>query len=217
MSRLSRFTPAEPSRLRDEIAAAAARMIAEDGLDYATAKRKAARQLLGDDHASRFWLPDNDQIEAEVRTYQAIFYGESQPAVLRRLREIALDWMRRLAPFRPYLTGAVLNGTASEHSDIHLQVFCDNPKEVAIYLLNAHVQYQLSETSHFAARGRVETLSFLWQASHDDAPVGIHVALYDTDDLRGAVRAGAGGRIQRASAQAVQALLDNAPDNDSTL
>ena len=30
------------------IAQAAARMIAEDGADYATAKRKAARQVLGE-------------------------------------------------------------------------------------------------------------------------------------------------------------------------
>ena len=40
------------------------------------------------------------------------------------------------------------------------------------------------------------------------AGVGIHVALYGTDDLRGAVRADARGRHARASAQAVQALLD---------
>jgi hypothetical protein len=207
MPHSSRFIPAEPLRIRDEIAAAAARMIAEDGLDYATAKRKAARQLLGGAHAGHFGLPDNDQIEAELRAYQAIF-DENQPAVLRRLRETALHWMRRLEAFQPYLTGAVLNGTASEHSDIHLQVFCDNPKEVAIYLLNAHVQYDISETNHFAARGRVETLSFLWRAQGNNAAVGIHVALYDADDLRGAVRAGVGGRLLRASTRAVQALLD---------
>ena len=193
--------------MRDEIAVAAARMIAEEGLDYATAKRKAARQLFGDARPGYLWLPDNDQIEAEIRAWQAIFHGESQPVVLRRLREIALDWMQRLNAFRPYLTGAVLNGTASEHSDIHLQVFCDNPKEVAIYLLNAHVQYDVSETRHFAAHSCVETLSFLWKVSRNEMPVGIHIALYDTDDLRGAVRASACGKLSRANAQTVQALL----------
>ena len=71
--------------------------------------------------------------------------------------------MQRLAPFNPYLTGAVLSGTAGEHSDIHLQAFCDNPKEVAIYFLNANIQYDVSETRHFAGRGYVETLSFLWR------------------------------------------------------
>ncbi len=183
-------------------------MIAEDGLDYSTAKRKAARQVVGETRVDGSWLPDNDQIEEEIREYQSLFQGDSQPAVLRRLREIALDWMQRLEPFNPYLTGAVLNGTAGEHSDVHLQIFCDNPKEVAIYLLNANIQYDVSETRHFAQRGYVETLSFLWKASRDAEPVGIHIALYDTDDLRGAVRADARGRLARANAQAVQALLD---------
>ncbi len=202
--------------MREEIAIAAARMIAEDGLDYATAKRKAARQVVGETRIEGTWLPDNDQIEEEIREYQALFQSDSQPAVLRRLREIALEWMQRLQPFNPFLTGAVLNGTAGEHSDIHLQIFCDNAKDVAIWLLNANVQYDVSETRHFAARGFVETLSFMWRPSRAEEPVGIHVALYNTDDLRGAVRADARGRLPRANAQALQALIDESGATSST-
>ncbi|CAM2152356.1 MULTISPECIES: UDP-N-acetylmuramate--alanine ligase [Paraburkholderia] len=213
MVRRSHF---DPQRVREEIAIAAARMIAEDGLDYATAKRKAARQVAGDARIEGAWLPDNDQIEEEIREYQALFMGESQPAVLRRLREIALDWMLRLARFNPFLTGAVLNGTAGEHSDIHLQIFCDNAKDVAIWLLNANVQYDVSETRHFAARGYVETLSFLWKPSRDEEPVGIHLALYNTDDLRGAVRADPRGRLPRADARALQALIDESGATSTT-
>ena len=213
MVRRSHF---DPQRVREEIAIAAARMIAEDGLDYATAKRKAARQVVGDTRIEGTWLPDNDQIEEEIREYQALFQSDSQPAVLRRLREIALEWMQRLQPFNPFLTGAVLNGTAGEHSDIHLQIFCDNAKDVAIWLLNANVQYDVSETRHFAARGLVETLSFMWRASRDEEPVGIHVALYNTDDLRGAVRADARGRLPRANAQALQALINESGATSST-
>ena len=208
MVRKSHF---DPQRVCEEIAIAAARMIAEDGLDYSTAKRKAARQVVGETRVAGEWLPDNDQIEEEIREYQSLFQGDSQPVVLRRLRGVALDWMQRLAPFNPYLTGAVLNGTAGDHSDVYLQAFCDNPKDVAIYFLNANVQYDVSETRHFAGRGYVETLSFLWRPEREAQgadPVGIHVALYGTDDLRGAVRADARGRHARASAQAVQALLD---------
>jgi len=128
--------------------------------------------------------------------------------VLRRMREVALDWMQRLAMFNPYLTGAVLNGTAGEHSDIHLQCFCDNPKEVAIYLLNANVQYDVSETRHFAGRGYVETLSFLNRPTRAEEPVGIHIALYDANDLRGAVRADGRGKLARANTAAVRALLE---------
>jgi hypothetical protein len=197
----------DPQRVREEIAIAAARLIAEEGLDYSSAKRKAARQVVGQARVAGEWLPDNDQIEDEIREYQSLFQADSQPVVLRRLREIALDWMKRLAPFNPYLTGAVLNGTAGEHSDIHLQVFCDNAKEVAIYLLNANVQYEVSETRHFGGRGTVETLSFVWREARDADAVGMHIALYDTDDLRGAVRADARGRAARASTDTVEALL----------
>ncbi|TDN67629.1 UDP-N-acetylmuramate--alanine ligase [Paraburkholderia sp. BL10I2N1] len=216
MVRKSHF---DPQRVREEIAIAAARMIAEDGLDYSTAKRKAARQVVGETRVAGEWLPDNDQIEEEIREYQVLFQGDSQPHVLRRLREVALDWMQRLAPFNPYLTGAVLGGTAGEHSDVHLQAFCDNPKEVAIYLLNANIPYDVSETRHFAGRGYVETLSFMWRPERegrDADPVGVHIALYDTDDLRGAVRADARGRLARANAQAVQTLLDDSGATSST-
>ncbi|WP_028207834.1 hypothetical protein [Paraburkholderia nodosa] len=213
MVRRSHF---DPQRVREEIAIAAARMIAEDGLDYATAKRKAARQVVGETRIEGTWLPDNDQIEEEIREYQALFQSDSQPVVLRRLREIALEWMQRLEAFNPFLTGAVLNGTAGEHSDIHLQIFCDNAKDVAIWLLNANVQYDVSETRHFAARGLVETLSFMWRPSRAEEPVGIHVALYNTDDLRGAVRADARGRLPRANAQALQTLIDESGATSST-
>ncbi|SAK83796.1 UDP-N-acetylmuramate--alanine ligase [Caballeronia hypogeia] len=207
MVRKSHF---DPQRVREEIAIAAARMIAEDGLDYSTAKRKAAKQVVGETKIGGEFLPDNDQIEEEIREYQAIFQSDSQPAVLRRMREVALEWMDKLKAFDPYLTGAVLNGTAGEHSDIHLQCFCDNPKEVAIYLLNANVQYDVSETRHFAGRGYVETLSFLHRTRGDE-PIGVHIALYGVDDLRGAVRADGRGRLARANAAAVRSLLDH-PD-----
>jgi hypothetical protein len=195
-------------RVREEIAIAAARLIAEDGLDYATAKRKAARQIVGDARLGGEWLPDNDRIEEQIREYQSLFQADTQPGLLRLLREIALQWMQKFAAFNPYLTGAVLNGTAGNHSDIHLQMFCDNSKEVAIYLLNAGIQYDVSETRHFAGRGQVETLSFLWRDARIAEPVGLHLALYDTDDLRGALRAVAHGRFARANLHSVQALLE---------
>ena len=221
--------PSDPARLREEIAQAAARMIAEDGADYATAKRKAARQLLGDVRVTGEWLPDNDQIEDEVRAYQALFQSEDQPRILALLRQLAVLALDDLAAFRPYLVGAVLNGTATEHSDVYIQCFCDSPKDVALHLLNAGVDFETSESRHFAGRADVETLSFLWRGQWPAArearllagevratlgsPVGIHIALYDAVDERGAVKADASGRVARADAGAVRALIDAAgPD-----
>lgn len=190
--------------LRAEIAAAAARLIAEDGADYATAKRKAAKQILGNAKVRGEIMPDNPQIEEEVRLYNELFLGDTQPARLHHLRKLAVRLMEDLAPFSPYLTGAVLNGTAGEHSDIHLQLFTESAKDVEIFLLNKNVDFEASETPHFAGRGDpVETVSFMW---HNE---GVHLALYPIDDLRGATKPGADGKPIRAKLETVRALIED--------
>src|SRR4029077_15467099 len=90
--------------LKTAIAAAAARWIAEEGCDYATAKRRAARDVLGDTVASGA-MPDNPLVESELRRYLRLFAAD-QPTQLSALRRLALGWMRRLAQFDPYLVGA---------------------------------------------------------------------------------------------------------------
>src|SRR6476661_3763407 len=182
--------PSDIDMLRAEIAAAAARMIAEDGADYGTAKRKAAKQILGNAKVRGDIMPDNAQVEDEVRLYQELFFADTQPARLMSLRKLALRMMEELSRFSPHLTGAVLNGTAGEHSDIHLQLFTDSAKDVEIYLLNKDVSFEVSETPHFKRPGQlVETVSFAWRGEV------AHVALYHSDDLRGALK-NASGRIE---------------------
>ena len=188
--------------LRGEIAAAAARMIAEDGSDYHSAKRKAARQILGDRKAGSDILPNNAQIEDEVRIYNQLFFGDSQPTRLLHLRKLALKLMEELAQFRPYLTGAVLNGTAGEHSDIHLHLFSDSAKDVEIYLINKNINFEISESAHFGNRNKsVETVSFMWQNE------GIHLALYEIDDMRNSLKSGAERRSERANADTIRELI----------
>lgn len=191
--------PGDAELLRAEIAAAAARMIAEDGADYATAKRKAARLVLGNQKPRGDVLPDNAQIEEQVREYQALFFGDEHAERLLHLRRLALELMERLEAFGPYLTGAVLNGTAGEHSDIHLHLFADSPKDVALFLLNAHIDYEVSESPHFRYPDRsVETLSFMWKQE------GVHLTVYDRDDLR----SGSRKPLERADLAAVRELID---------
>lgn len=193
--------------LRDEIAHAAARLIAEDGLDYSSAKRKAVRQLLGQSSLPRGELmPDNLHIEAALREYLALYMGDTQPQRLRELREAAVTVMEWLARFDPYLTGAVWNGTAGEHSEIVLQCFTDSAKDVAIFLLNAGVDFDTEERQGFT-RGMVEAMHF---ERLDEA---VTVVVYDRDDLRGALRPGPDGRAERGDIRAVQQLLEAAPDS----
>jgi hypothetical protein len=198
---MSNFTT-NTEMLRAEIAAAAARLIAEDGADYATAKKKAAKQVLGNTKVRGEIMPDNAQIEDEVRVYNEIFFADIQPARLLHLRKLAVRLMEDLSRFSPYLTGAVLNGTAGEHSDIHLQLFPESAKDVEIFLLNKNVDFEVSESSHFRGRAEpVETVSFMW---HDE---GVHLALYEADDVRGAMKPGPDGRPSRANVDALRALI----------
>ena len=205
-ARMMISTPTEAEALRAEIAALAARMIAEDGADYGSAKRRAAKQLLGNQKIKGDILPDNSQVESEVREYNALFFGDSQPQRLLNLRELAIELMQRLDRFNPYLIGAVLNGTASKHSDIHLHLYTDNSKEVAIFLLNLDIQYEVSESIN-KRREAMETLSFMYQNE------GVHLLVHSHDDLRASPRA------DRANLAAVRQLIEQIqlPDLENDL
>ncbi|GAC1407221.1 MAG: hypothetical protein NVSMB6_04560 [Burkholderiaceae bacterium] len=199
---MSHHPNSDPATLRAEIAIAAARLIAEEGADYGSAKRRAARLLLGDGKVRGDVLPNNAQIEEEVRAHQALFFGDTQPQRLQHLREIALAVMEMLTPYSPYLTGAVLNGTAGKHSDVHLQLFADSAKEVAVFLMDRNIQFEVSESTHFKGRPKpVETLSFLWEQE------GVHLAVYEVNDLRGALRSSSAGKVERMGVNGVRALL----------
>jgi len=142
-----RPVPASASQedLTLELAATAARLIAEDGCDYATAKRKAVQLVIGEAGATKRRLPENDLVESELRRYLRTFGGDQHAALLRRLRGVALKAMEYFAQFNPHLVGAILNGTATEHSNIHLHLFTDSAKDVEIFLLNEGVRFTVEE------------------------------------------------------------------------
>ena len=194
--------PSDGEHLRMEIAMAAARMIAEDGTDYAAAKRKAAKLILGNNKTPGDVMPDNAQVEAEVREYQALFMGDEQPARLKALRLLALELMQIFERFHPRLVGAVVNGTAGEHTDIHIQLFPESSKDVAVFLLNADIDYVVGETAHTKQRGEfVETYSFMWKNE------GVHLTIYEPDDVRSASKTGNGHAQEYLNLRMLKALL----------
>jgi len=188
--------------MRARIAAVAARIMAEDGIeDFAMAKRKAARQLGAGDTQS---LPNNDEIETELRVYQSLYQGEEQRERLRYLRSQALAAMEQLADFNPYLTGPVLKGTAARYADIDLQVFADSGKELEIFLLNRNIPYQTAELRHFSGNQEraVSVLTMDWQGTP------VRVAVYAPSDERRSVKTSPLGRnLERASLNAVRTLV----------
>ena len=131
------------SLARRSITSLAARLMAEDGIaDYGFAKRKAAKTLgIGESEA----LPTNDEIEAELRAYQSLFQEDEQRERLQELRTTALEIMEFMEDFRPYLTGAVLDGTAGRYTGIDIDLYADSAKDVEISLLSRGISYESSE------------------------------------------------------------------------
>ncbi|HCA26139.1 MAG TPA: hypothetical protein DEP05_00525 [Betaproteobacteria bacterium] len=199
---MSRNSQAQKQQMRIRIAQQAARLMAEDGVqDYAAAKRKAARQLGTPDSHS---LPTNGEIEQELRSYQALYQRDEQRERLRFLRQQALAAMELLELFDPRLTGSVLNGTATRHSDINLHVFPESAKELEMFLLNRKMRYKYSEKRfHFGNEIRMIPILMLHEAG-----AAIEVAIFSLDDLRRAPRAPVEGRpMDRAKPHQVRALL----------
>jgi hypothetical protein len=188
--------------LAEEIAATAARLVVDEDLDYAQAKRKAARQLAGPVRQAE--LPSNEMVEDEVRTHLALFHADTQPAELRALRVLALRWMQRLADFRPHLAGAVWRGTATARSAVHIDLYCDDPKAAEIALINWGVDY---DSAGGDGGNEPHCLSLAERCPGIAEPVTLHLLVRDLDDQRGALKPDARGRSWRGDTAALQRLL----------
>lgn len=192
---------------RTRIAAAAARIMAQDGIDdFALAKRKAARQL---GIAERQSLPRNDEIEAQLAAYRAIYQADEHPVRIAQLRRLALEAMRSLERFRPYLTGAVLSGIAGRYACIELQLFPESPKEVELFLLEQRIPYAASETRRYSGdrAHAAAVLALTWRG----AP--LRLSVFDRRDERLALKASIAGRVlERAGIAEVRALVESAAD-----
>lgn len=186
-----------------EIAASAARMVVEEGLAFGPAKHRALK-VLG--LPGRTALPSNDLVESEVRDYIALFCADTQPGELRALRELAKVWMLRLAPFRPHLGGAVWQGWATRLCDIDLALFCDDPKSAEIALVNQNQRYEV-QTMRGLHGDDVDVLSLHSFCASLNEDVGVHLRIYDLDDLRGALLPDAQGRSPRGDLLALERLL----------
>lgn len=181
----SRANAFKSGNLRREIAALAARMMAEDGIaDFGFAKRKAARQLgVGESEA----LPTNAQIEEELRAWQALYPDEEQGERVFEMRCAAVEIMQMLEPFRPYLTGGALDGTAGQYAELEIELYPESAKEVEIFFLNRDLNYEHREPRRPAPNSPEAVLSFDW----GEVPVrlSIYPSLNERTPRKGSDRA----------------------------
>jgi hypothetical protein len=215
--------------LQRAIADLAARLMAEDGLDSAQARHKAAADLLGPSARAPGALPDQEQLESALRAYLQLHMGEAHRILLRDLRALALEWMQILEAFQPHLVGAVLNGSATPHSHLHLHLFTDSAKDVEMALLDRGLDIRVGPADDGPAHAQ-ERIGFL--AAGGPRPAGgrerahaapgtpILLTVLDTDALRSSPSAHARRRDPglhpversgRANLQMLRQLLEASP------
>lgn len=189
--------------MRERIAQLAARLMAEDGVqDFALAKRKAARQLGATETRH---LPNNNEIERALRSYQDLYQHDEQRERVNSLRLQALAAMREFEAFDPHLTGPVLTGTATRYSVINLMLFNDSPKDVELYLLNRNIPFRGAERPYrIGDTLRDIPVLIITGGEHE----GVNVTIFSRAELRHAPRHAADSRpLDKAREAEVAALL----------
>lgn len=91
-------------------------------------------------------------------------------------------------------------------SDIYIGLFCDDSKSAEIALINHNVQYDVTQVTGFNGE-TVDALSISSLCKPLGETVGVHLMVYDYDDLRGALKSDGQGRTQRGDIEALRKLL----------
>lgn len=129
--------------MRILVAQEAARIVLEGGVrNLGQAKRKAAARLGVSD--SRI-LPDQDEIEHEILARQRLFQPQTHQDDQAALRRDALEAMRLLRAFNPYLTGRGASGSAGPHDAVELLLYTDTPESVGWTLDAQGIPAELGE------------------------------------------------------------------------
>ncbi len=146
---------------RGRLASEAARLMAEQGIDDPLEARHKAAIRLGLTGARE--LPTGEEVVAALRDYLALFQAEPHRQRLRKLRGIACDVIRRLAPhIDARLVGPVLDGTAVASSPVTLHLLGITAEEVAIHLLSLRLAFRESARQvSYGPRDRREMPAFL--------------------------------------------------------
>lgn len=191
----------EQKRMR--IATEAARIMVEEGVrDFHMAKRKAIARL---SIAEERDLPANSEVEAAVAARLQLFHGDTVAHDTRRLRRIAVDAMNFLAPFEPRLVGPVLTGAVTPTSDVQLHLCADAPEEIALFLREHRIPFQLGgrRVRYGGERYKdVSTYSFLADG------VTVELSVFDPRSVREPPLSPVDGRpIQRGNRREVEMLL----------
>jgi hypothetical protein len=132
-------------QVRETIAQEAAKWMATHGiLDFESAKRRAVKSL-GITRIDTNILPSHQQVQQALISYQQLFVDPDREKHVITLREKAYRAMLILKPFDPHLTGMVLDGSATTHTNITLHIFAPTSEEVMIHFINLNIAHDSTE------------------------------------------------------------------------
>lgn len=193
------------SALHQEWAQIAGRLLAEGWADgYADARERAADEL-GLSVQTRD-APNNREIDAAMRAYQALFLAEETKMRVRAQRDVAVRLMRELEDFEPRLVGPALAGTATAQTPINLHVFSDDPTALERFFHEKRVRFE-SDTRNYRFGGSREEPMPLYRVNYRDEL--IEIALFPAVGVRQPpLSARDQHAMERATRAQVEALLD---------
>jgi len=194
---------------RREVAAEAARIIATEGRhNYHAAKTKAAERI---GVSERLALPSNIEVKEALSAYQNLYGGAQHHDNLEHLRNTAVRAMQILGEFKPRLVGAVLDGTADEHSRVALHIFCDSPDFIVLHFLDKGTPFQQEQRQIRWHDGSYRTVPLILFELDDTT---IELSVFDLVILRQAPPSPIDGKPQqRATLPEVKNLLFQGPVN----
>ena len=196
--------------LRAQIAAMAAElMVNEQVKQYFTAKRLAAKRLLGRGRAKSLRyrphdLPSNGEIKDALLELVERTEGEARFRRLFAMRISALEAMEALAPFTPRLIGSVATGHVRAGSDVDLHVFAPDPLDVVAHVRSLGWPHEVQQVS--IVKGG-KPMDFTHVHIEDVFP--IELTVHEPMALRHRPRSSTDGKpIVRLSLAAVRALCE---------
>lgn len=176
-------------------------MYAREESEYFTAKRKAARMVVGTDRLRD--LPSNAEIREQIQMLAELFEGESRLRELQAMRVEALRFLRILRRWSPRLIGSVMTGHVRKGSDIDLHVFCDRPSELAEVLHEEGYECELERKrvlKHHEER--------VFTHIHLKAAFPIELTVYSADKVNYPFKSSITGKvIERANEAELEAIL----------
>lgn len=195
--------------LRASLAHEAARLMYEEGVkQYFTAKKLAAKRLLGRTHGKKIRfrpkeLPSNGEIQQSLLKLVQLYEGDDQIHRLFAMRVIALEMMDNLKQYTPCLIGSVSTGHVRQGSDIDLHIFTDSLEELEVTLDSLQWKYEMAEVS-IQKNSKIKLYTHVYLENI----FPVELSVYPTQEIRVVSCSSTDGKpIIRLKAAAVEKLL----------